>query len=43
MIKKIVEDKIRKYKEKNNITETIYIDERPSWFNEKTEITWFDF
>lgn len=42
-IKKIVEDKIRKYKEKNNITETIYIDERPSWFNEKIEITWFDF
>ena len=38
-IKKIVEDKIRKYKEKNNIIETIYIDERPSWFNEKTETT----
>lgn len=42
-IKKIVENKIRRYKEKNNITKTIYIDERPSWFNEKTETTWFDF
>lgn len=42
-IKKIVEDKIKKYKEKNNITKSIYIDERPSWFNEKTETIWFDF
>lgn len=34
-IKKIVEEKIRRYKEKNNITKNIFIDERPSWFNEK--------
>lgn len=40
-IKKIVQDKINKYKDKNNIAETIYIDERPNWFNGKTETTPF--
>lgn len=36
-IKQIVQDKIKVHKEKHNIKETIYVDERPNWFNERKD------